>query len=344
MITKTEKLINFGIFHDFKWDKNIPEFNRFNLIYGCNRSGKTTITRVFSACEKKSTLFKQYPKNGEFEIKTDTGSITKNNDLENCSLSIKVFNRDFIDENISFDPSDLCNPIVYVSEKDIESKEKLDSLKQNTDMLTKEFDSAQKEKIKSLTAEEKFRIATAQNIKTTVGSLKIRDEYYDYDKSSLKTVLDDVVVENSIKLSDEDFEKYKKIIISEVKQKQKLLMEYELNFSFDTRNISSFDDVYTVVEQLLSKRVISEILERLRDEQDLSIWVKHGFDLHKKKEEKEKCLFCQKPLDDGFLDSLSRHFSKDYEKLQSNIKTLISELENLKKDMFPRDNNNLYSD
>lgn len=344
MITKTTKLINFGIFRDFKWDKEIPEFKRFNLIYGCNRSGKTTFTSIFSACEKKSTLFKLYPENGEFEIKTDTGSIIKNNDLENCGLPIKVFNQDFKDENISFDPSNPCNPIVYVSEKDIKSKKKLDGLKQRNEELTKEFENAQEEKIKSLTTEEKFRIATAQNIKTTVGSLKIRDEYYDYDKSSLKTVLDDVVVENFIKLSDENFEKYKKIIISEVKQKQKLLMEYELNFSFDTRNISSFDDVYTVVEQLLSKRVISETLERLRDEQDLSIWVKQGFDLHKKKEEKEKCLFCQKPLDDGFLDSLSRHFSKDYEKLQSNIKTLISELENLKKDELPEDNSDLYSD
>ena len=57
MITKITKLNNFGIFHDYKWNKEIPEFKKFNLIYGCNRSGKTTVSRIFSACEKKSIQF-----------------------------------------------------------------------------------------------------------------------------------------------------------------------------------------------------------------------------------------------------------------------------------------------
>ncbi len=61
MITRIMKLKHFGIFHDFSW-KDIPEFKRFNLIYGWNRSGKTILSRVFSACEKKSTAFKEYPK------------------------------------------------------------------------------------------------------------------------------------------------------------------------------------------------------------------------------------------------------------------------------------------
>jgi wobble nucleotide-excising tRNase len=344
MITKTAKLNKFGIFHNFKWNNDIPEFKKFNLIYGWNRSGKTTFSRVFSACEKKSTTFKQYPKDGKFEIKSHTGTNIKSSEIENCSLPIKVFNHDFIDENISFDPSDTCNPIVYVSEEDIESRKKLGALKQDNRKLTDNFERSQKEKIKSEAADENFRISTAQNIKTTIGNLKVRDKYYDYDKSNLKTVLDDIGIDNFSKLSDKDFNKYKQLINSEAKQEQIAFSEYELNFIIDNQSITSFANIHLALEQLLSKKIISEILERLKDDQDLSNWVKQGFDLHKQKEEVEKCLFCQKPLDDGFLKSLSKHFSKDYENLQSNITIFVTELENLKKEKYTEKNSDLYSD
>ena len=110
MISKISKLKDFGIFHEFTWKTELSDFKKFNLIYGWNRSGKTTISRVFASCEKKCTYdkdkFKQYPENGEFEVKTDDGTTVKNTDVATNVLPIKVFNQDFIDENISFDPSD----------------------------------------------------------------------------------------------------------------------------------------------------------------------------------------------------------------------------------------------
>ena len=78
MITKAPKLRNFGIFQDLIWKADIPEFKRFNLIYGWNRSGKTTMSRCFSACEKQTISFNRYPNNGEFELKLDNGLDVKN--------------------------------------------------------------------------------------------------------------------------------------------------------------------------------------------------------------------------------------------------------------------------
>ena len=74
MIKRLNKIKKFGIFYDFSWKDELPEFRKFNLIYGWNRSGKTTISRVFESCEKKCVYdqikFDQYPVNGEFEIKS----------------------------------------------------------------------------------------------------------------------------------------------------------------------------------------------------------------------------------------------------------------------------------
>ncbi len=344
MITSITKLKNFDIFYNFLWDRSIPEFKKFNLIFGWNRSGKTTLSRIFSACEKKSIIFKEYPENGEFEIKQDNNSNVKSSSIENCNIHVKVFNKDFIEENISFDSHHPCNPIVYISEEDIESKNRLEYLKRNNEKLVETFENAQKDRKKSETMEEKFRIAIAQNIKTTVGSLKFKDKYSSYDKRNIKIILNDVGIDKFEILSEEDFEKYKDIVSNEVKQMQNTFSEYELNFFFNDQNISSFNNVNVIVEQLLSKKVISKALERLKDDDELNSWVKQGFDLHKKKKEKKACLFCQKTLDDGFLDSLSNHFSKDYENLLYNIETFISKLKNLKKERFTEKNNNLYSD
>ena len=95
MINKISKLKNFGIFHDFSWKAELPEFKKFNLIYGWNRSGKTTISRAFASCEKKCVYdeekFKQYPENGEFEIRASNNTTIKNTNVSANSLSVAKF-------------------------------------------------------------------------------------------------------------------------------------------------------------------------------------------------------------------------------------------------------------
>ena len=188
MFKKVSKLKHFGIFRDFAWSSDTPDFSRLNLIYGWNKSGKTTFSRAFVACEKKTTEFKQYPPNGEFEIKTDNGAISHSN-CKNGSKQIRVFNRDFIEENVSFDPTDPSNPIVYVSEEDIESSKRLKELQEKVTALAEKYESAQTDRNKSEKAEANFRISTARSIKDSVGSLNVYDKYRGYDKGMLKRQL-----------------------------------------------------------------------------------------------------------------------------------------------------------
>jgi len=45
-ILKITKAANYRIFRDFDWPDTLPEFARFNVIYGWNGSGKTSLSRV----------------------------------------------------------------------------------------------------------------------------------------------------------------------------------------------------------------------------------------------------------------------------------------------------------
>lgn len=342
MIIRISKLKNFGIFHDFFWKTELPEFKKFNLIYGWNRSGKTTVSRVFASCEKKCVYdrekFKQYPESGEFEIRTSNSTIVKNTDVDTSILPIKVFNKDFIDDNISFDPSSSCNPIIYVSEEDIESKKQLEQLKADKITSGKAFDEAKKDKVTKEEAKNSFLTGLGREIANVLFDKS-------YNKTKAETKINSVGVDKFTDkmLSDEDKKKIETISKSEAEQDQPTLSKLPLvNFNF----------LFTRVKSLLDKKVVSELLERLKDPEDkdggldeeLNNWVKQGFDIHKSKNQFKKCLFCENDLSSNLFDSLSRHFSKDYDDLQSSIEFLIKDLRKEKLTNIPEKNVELYPD
>ena len=360
MVIKISKLKNFGIFHDFSWKIDLPEFKKYNLIYGWNRSGKTTISRVFASCEKKCTYdkdkFQQYPavfddsgnlqNEGEFEIETGGNTTIKDSNVATSVLPIKVFNQDFIDDNISFNSDDSCNPIVYVSEQDIETKNKLKAFKDQTQALSDKYQGLKTLREGAQKIEDNFRISLAQTITQILTDKTKRDRYYSYDKSKVKEKIDEFGVDDFANktLSDEDKKKCEAISKSEAGKTQTVFLEYNFSFSFNNETIDSFQKIFEKIRALLGKKVLSETLDRLKDDQALNSWVKQGFDLHKTKEEKEKCLFCQKPLENDFLATLSKHFSKDYEDLQNAITGLKNEILKIKRLEIEIKNDELYPD
>ena len=350
MFKKVSKLKKFGIFRDFVWGADTPDFARFNLIYGWNKSGKTTFSRAFVACEKKTTDFKNYPRDknrntvGEFEIKTESGTAINHLNCQTCTKQIRVFNKDFIEDNVSFDPTNPSKPIVYISEEDIKSNKKLKELQSKVASLEEKYELAQKDRQRSEKAEDDFRKSTARKIKDIVGNLKVNDKYRDYDKGSLKKTIEEIGIEKFTKLSDDEFEKKKKLISGDPLNPQNFLLQYRFSFSYDGKSLKSFSELYRDISKLIKRKVVAETIDRLKDDPELNKWAQHGFELHKTKDEKRRCLFCQNEFSAGFLDSLSKHFNNDYEKLQGDINSFIASLEKLKRDKVTEKNQELYAD
>ena len=281
MFTKVSKLKKFGIFRDFSWGRDTPDFARFNLIYGWNRSGKTIFSRIFSACEKKTTEFEQYPINGEFEIRSNDGTTIKHSDCQNGTKQVRVFNKDFIEDNVSFDPVNPSSPIVYVGEEDIERNKKLNVLREKTTSLSQEFGSAKVAKENSEKAEDIFRISTARAIKEIVGNLKVHDDYRNYDKGSIKTKIEDTGIKNFTELSDEDLEKKKNLIGGEPLKSHTPFSKYDLSFSCDGQDLQNFSDIHEKLSTLLKRQVVAETIDRFKNDPELNKWAQLGFELHK---------------------------------------------------------------
>src|ERR1017187_4437101 len=100
MIRTIQSIKRFGIFNNFLWPAGLPEFKQFNLIYGWNYSGKTTLSRAFRCFEHKKvhTDFVD----AQVQLKAANGTV---HDLSapHTAPVFRVFNSDFVRENLRFE-------------------------------------------------------------------------------------------------------------------------------------------------------------------------------------------------------------------------------------------------
>ena len=89
-----------GVFSEHSHSADVPDFHRFNLIYGFNGCGKTTLSRVLRSIEQ-GTQSPLLPKDCEFSICFTEGvDVTETSCKGVKHPTIAVFNEDFIDENL----------------------------------------------------------------------------------------------------------------------------------------------------------------------------------------------------------------------------------------------------
>ena len=88
MIKKINKISKFAIFDNFKWSPDLPKFKKFNILYGWNWTGKTTLSRVFQ-CYESGLPDKDFS-DSHFELELDNGAKLNQQNLVNV-LDIRVF-------------------------------------------------------------------------------------------------------------------------------------------------------------------------------------------------------------------------------------------------------------
>ena len=108
-IKKIKTIKRMAVFKEFNWDSsirdagnNIAEFKKINIFYGRNYSGKTTLSRIFRAIETQKLSLKF--NNPEFSLLFDGDRVVTQNTLDNNNhaQTIRVFNEDFVKENLRF--------------------------------------------------------------------------------------------------------------------------------------------------------------------------------------------------------------------------------------------------
>ncbi|MDF5999615.1 AAA family ATPase [Pseudomonas aeruginosa] len=85
---------------------------------------KTTLSRLFAQIEER--LPHADFQNCEFTFNSGSEAVTEKN-FHECGLSVRVFNSDFVRNNLFFD-SGSCNPILLLGKESEEAQKKINAL------------------------------------------------------------------------------------------------------------------------------------------------------------------------------------------------------------------------
>lgn len=115
MFRRIANVKDFGVFRNFSGG-SVPEFSTFNIIYGWNYSGKTTLSRIFR-CLEKGEIHADYS-DARFTISHQDGTIY--DEKFNARVKVQVFNEDFCKENLSWNDANGFNPILLLGAENID--------------------------------------------------------------------------------------------------------------------------------------------------------------------------------------------------------------------------------
>ena len=122
LIQKITRLDHPGVLRNFKWPSDLPEFGRFNLIYGWNGSGKTTLSRLFRHLEQRSV-----PSTGQV-VFCIRGNDVASDTFPEIGVQVRVFNRDFVNESVFPTGGGDVPPIFVVGKESVEKQKEVDRL------------------------------------------------------------------------------------------------------------------------------------------------------------------------------------------------------------------------
>lgn len=168
MIRRIQQIKSFGVFADFQWPFGLPEFKRFNLIYGWNYSGKTTLSRSLRCFESKQPHV-DFPA-AQVQLTAANGAMHYLHSPESAPV-FRVFNTDFIRENLAFESAS-ATPILVLGAEDIAKQEtlKLKKAEREKLVLSKEAN-ARKQADKAAGIEKALTSYARDCIKTPLSEL-----------------------------------------------------------------------------------------------------------------------------------------------------------------------------
>nr|WP_315405221.1 AAA family ATPase [uncultured Pseudomonas sp.] len=332
MITQID-IASFGSFSGLEWKKtvrdsgkNVKNFQRLNILYGRNYSGKTTLSRIFRALET-GKLPTNYS-GSSFTVTGDQGAVTCSGLLTH-NYDVRVYNRDFVAENLSFlvnqEVGAEIKTFAIVGEKNkeldeaiaaIEAKlgsvEAKSGLRFDLEAVKKELDRTKASHSAAQSAlEGKLRAHAAEKIKKNL--------QYGVPVYNIENIKRDI--------STTQNDGFNPLTLEEQASKLALLKQDALPDITSTLAITlSYESLKVQADQLLSKAITpTKPIQELLNDSLLQLWVKQGITHHRDK--RDVCAFCRQSLPDDIWQLLDEHFSKESGDLETDLENVISAVE-----------------
>lgn len=338
MIRKIPRINNLAVFNDFEWDKSVlgqdgrpMNFEKINIIYGRNYSGKTTLSRILRAMETGGISDKY--ENPNFVVSFDDGTTVNQSQIHSCNRKIRVFNEDFVRDNLRFisNPDEGIEPFAILGDDNI-------VIEKAIEMLENEIGSSDEGNETGLFAQLRTKEAIFNEgnsaLEQAAGSLENHltekatgrangikyklDKFGEPNYNRVKLGNDiQNVLSNTYKSLDKDKRlEYEQMINERVKLAIPALPGLSLQW----------ERFCSQSKELLSKEIgVSDKISELLREISLNEWVKKGCELHKNG--RTTCAFCGSTISEERWAILHKHFDDESRNLEEKIEYLVKEIE-----------------
>lgn len=287
---------------DFRRFKNIShleeDFRRFNLIYGWNYSGKTTLSRIFANFDGKIKEDKIIAEGEYFLIKNNNEKLSQE---DSDKLVVHTFNSDYIKNNIFFESETLKN-IIVVAEKADEIVNQIKDLEKEKEIINTNIKQYREEEKKySSEIADCKKVCAKDILDATAQGRFTASNLPEVEKRLDKTNLEQYILEN------DNIAALSKTIKSQNDYKPLGLLPIVMDYNTDELNI------------LLQKAVTPSIVLNELQAKHADNWVKEGVNLHKSE---KKCLFCGAELSNDKLNEIDKIFQSEFNNLGSSLEEI----------------------
>lgn len=305
-------LKEYGVFRDFTWPSELPAFGDFNIIYGWNGSGKTLLSKLFSAIQSGTD-----PECGDVQIELSSGEAFHLNDFGRLreEIRVRVFNCEFAEREV-YKAEGAVRPIFVIGEKSIKLQKELEFVREEIQNL--ELNLQEKERaLRQLNRELDNKMSEGARSITQTLNIPGRAFEARHFRQRVETLLEQTNVDSYI-VSEEIW--------------QILWTQYTAERRDKISELSySFQEAQALVERardLCGRSVVANVIEQLTSLSDVNVWVEKGLALHKR-HGSTRCFFCDQPLTTERLEALEAHFSSEYAVVIEEIETLIGQCETI---------------
>lgn len=330
-IKKIDSIKNMAVFDSFRWTSsvrdggnNIAEFKKINILYGRNYSGKTTLSRIFRAIETGSISDKY--SSPEFQLSFDGGNNVTQNSLNSHGQVVRVFNEDFVKDNLRFivDDEQTINSFAILGEDNAKLEEEIE--KHEAELGNEEDWSGLLGDL--LSAEDKFK-ETRKAHGDTSSELegKLRDKANkagtgikhnksfgdaNYNVPKIKIDITAVTKDTYFPLTDEQAGKFRDLLREEPKP------EIPESSLFNLQYFAIASKAKALIEKKIQA---SDPIQELLNDAALAAWVRTGREHHQGK--RDECAFCGSDLPPDLWVKLDKHFNQESEELRKALDNLL---------------------
>ncbi len=300
MIEKINKIQKLGIFEDYSADSNLEKFAKFNLIYGWNGSGKTTFSELFKAF--KSGELEEFP-----DLKyTITCSGNNYSNTQAYDKNIHVFNQKYVADNVDVVSGNIKS--IFMLGKvnldllgSIQKDEKKLSDREEA-LATKSQELIKKQKDKNKFFTDVARIISANTSGVSTRNYNKNNAEKAFDKLESKEVLPQELIKEHL---------------TTLKQQEKQQLT-----PIETTITKALEGIINDSKNILNKTVEIVVIDRLKNNPNISKWVEEGIHLHKETD-LNNCEFCNQQLPVDRIPQLLSYFNDADKSLKMDIESLL---------------------